>query len=86
MYVAGGFWAVVLYYPMWEKHWASNVISPKAGSHGQGVNLNRQSGMGPITDSPDHRAGACHLLPSLSYDEFCCTVGLHSLSVPPSIL
>ena len=33
--------------------------------------LKRHSGVGPATESLDHRAGACNLLHGLSYDEHC---------------
>ena len=46
--------------------------------------LNRWYGMGPVCDSLDHRARACYLPCSLSYDELRHTVSMHSLLVPPS--
>ena len=48
--------------------------------------LNRQNGVGPATDSLDHRAGAYYLPHSLLYNELCHAVGVLSLSVPPSTL
>ena len=62
-----------------------DVVSLEAGGHGQGLCLNRWNGMGPATDSLDHRAGVCYLLCSLWYNELQHAINMHSLSVPPSI-
>ena len=40
--------------------------------------------MVPACDILDHRAGACYLPCGLLYNELCHTIGVHSLSIPPS--
>ena len=46
--------------------------------------LNRQYYMGPAYDSLDHRARACYLPYSFSYDELHHAIGMHSPLIPPS--
>ena len=61
-----------------------DMVLPVVGGCGQGLCLNRQNGMGPATDSLDHRAGACYLPCGLLYNKICCAVGvLHSRFPPP---
>ena len=62
-----------------------DVVSSKAGGCRRGLCLNRWNGAGPTTDSIDHRARACYFAHGFLYDELHCAVGMHSLSVPPSM-
>ena len=64
LHIAGGFWAGILSHPV-HKRTGWDLVSPEASSHGQGVCLNRQNGVGPATDSLGHRARACYIPCSL---------------------
>ena len=83
LYVAGGFWAVILTHPAQARCWAWCGLV-EAGGCGWGLCLNRRYGIGPACDSLDHRARVCYLPRSLPYDELHHTISMHSLSVPPS--
>ena len=56
---------------------------PKQVDVDQNVAYHRHKGVGPATNSLDHRARVCYLPCCLSYDELCRAVGVHSLSIPP---
>ena len=59
MYVAGGFWAVILTHPVWARRWALVWPHSKHVVVDEVCALNRQYGAGPACDSLHHRARAC---------------------------
>ena len=83
LFVAGGFWAVILTRPAWARHWAQCGLVEACG-FGRVLCLNRWYSMGPACNSLDHRARGCYLQCSLMYNELHHAIGMCSLLVPPS--
>ena len=83
--IAGGFWAVILTFPVQVRCWALVWSRLRQVVVDEVCALNRWYGMGPVCVSLEHRSRACYLPCGLLYNELHHAISVHSLSVPPSI-